>query len=128
LLFDPRWRDFQFASLIMAVVPFGTLALFNRPASGIRPIAETTFAGLFAAAALFALFNEGFDNWQSLWTCAAYFLLGVTLWRARSVRLAGTMSNIPAVVSEAGLPRRETSDFEPDRSRTHAGKDVVAPL
>src|ERR1700728_2361269 len=32
LLFDPRWRDFPFASLTMAVVPFGTLALFNRPA------------------------------------------------------------------------------------------------
>jgi len=24
------------------------------------------------------------DHWQSLWTCAAYMLLAVTLWRARA--------------------------------------------
>src|SRR5882757_221311 len=41
LVFDPRWRDFPFASLTMAVVPFWTLTLLNRPKSGTRPIAET---------------------------------------------------------------------------------------
>jgi hypothetical protein len=128
LLFDPRWRDFPFASLTMAVVPFGTLALFNRPKSGIRPIAETTFAGLFAAAAIFALLNEGFDNWQSLWTCAAYLLLGMTLWRARRVTVAETTSTIPTVVSEAGLSHQQSGGAETDRSRSHAGEDVVAPL
>ena len=128
LLFDPRWRDFPFASLTMAVVPFATLTLFNRPESGTRPIAETAFAALFAAAALFATFNEGFDNWQSLWTCAAYFLLGITLWRARSVAVAGTTSTNPVVVSEAGLSRQQSAGVESDRSRSHAGKDVVAPL
>jgi glucan 1,3-beta-glucosidase len=128
LLFDPRWRDFQFASLTMAVVPFGTLALFNRPASGTRPIAETTFAALFAAAAIFAMFNEGFDNWQSLWTCAAYFLLAVTLYRARSAGVAETTSGIPVGISEAGLSQRESGDADTDRRRRHAGKDVVAPL
>ena len=128
LLFDPRWRDFPFASLTMAVVPFGTLALFKRPKSGIRPIAETTFAALFAATAIFAMFNEGFDNWQSLWTCAAYFLLGMTLYRARSASIAGTTSTIPTAVSEASLSRRDSGGVESDRSRSHAGKDVlVAP-
>jgi exo-beta-1,3-glucanase (GH17 family) len=128
LLFDPRWRDFQFASLIMAVVPFGTLALFNRPKSGIRPIAEKTFAGLFAAVAIFAMFNEGFDNWQSLWTCVAYLLLGMTLWRARAVAVAETISTVPVAVSPAGLSRQESGGAETDRSRSHAGEDVVAPL
>jgi hypothetical protein len=128
LLFDPRWRDFPFASLIMAAVPFGTLALFNRPKSGIRPIAETTFAALFAAAAIFALLNEGFDNWQSLWTCAAYLLLGTTLWRARSVTVAETTSTIPVAVSPAGASRRESGGVENDRSRSDAEEDVVAPL
>jgi exo-beta-1,3-glucanase (GH17 family) len=128
LLFDPRWRDFPFASLTMAVVPFATLTLFNRPKSGTRPIAETTFAALFAAAALFATFNEGFDNWQSLWTCAAYLLLAMTLWRARSVAVAGTTSTIPVVVSEAGLSRQHSGGVESDRSRSHPQKDVVAPL
>jgi hypothetical protein len=113
----------------MAVVPFCTLALFNRPKSGIRPIAETVFASLFAGAALFTLFNEGFDNWQSLWTCAAYFLLGMTLYRARSVTVAETISTVPVAVSPAGLSRQESGGAETDRSRRHAGKDVVvAPL
>jgi exo-beta-1,3-glucanase (GH17 family) len=128
LLFDPRWRDFPFASLTMAVVPFGTLALFNRPTSGVRPIAETAFAALFAATALYAAFNEGFDNWQSLWTCAAYLLLGITLWRARSATVAETISTIPLVASEAGLSRRKSGGTETDRSRNHAENDVVAPL
>jgi exo-beta-1,3-glucanase (GH17 family) len=86
-VFDPRYRDFPFAALTMAVVPFSTLMLLNRPQEGMRPIAEAVFAGLLAAAALYAVFNEGSDNWQSLWTCAAYFLFAVTLWRARVVQI-----------------------------------------
>ena len=38
--FDPRYRDFPFASLTMAVVPFALLMLLNRPQEGERPIAE----------------------------------------------------------------------------------------
>lgn len=86
-VFDPRYRDFPFAALTMAVVPFSTLMLLNRPPDGVRPIAEAVFAGLFAAAALYTVFNEGAENWQSLWTCALYFLLAVTLWRARAVQI-----------------------------------------
>jgi len=83
---------------------------------------------MFAATAIFAMFNEGFDNWQSLWTCAAYFLLGMTLYRARGASIAETTSTIPAAVSEAGLSRRDSGGVETDRSRSHAGKDVlVAP-
>jgi exo-beta-1,3-glucanase (GH17 family) len=86
-VFDPRYKDFPFAALTMAVLPLSTLMLLNRPQDGVRPIAEAVFAGLFAIAALYTLFNEGLDNWQSLWTCAAYVLLGVTLWRARGVQI-----------------------------------------
>ena len=86
-VFDPRYRDFPFAALTMAVVPFSTLMLLHRPPDGVRPIAEAVFAGLFAAAALYTGFNEGAENWQSLWTCVAYFLLAVTLWRARAVQI-----------------------------------------
>jgi exo-beta-1,3-glucanase (GH17 family) len=85
-VFDPRYRDFPFAALTMAVVPFATLMLLNRPQVGVRPIAEAVFAGLLAGAAFYTVFNEGPDNWQSLWTCAVYFLLAVTLWRARAVQ------------------------------------------
>jgi glucan 1,3-beta-glucosidase len=85
-VFDPRYRDFPFASLTMAVVPFSLLALLNRPQRGVRPIAEAVFAGLLAMAALYTIFNEGSDNWQSLWTCAIYFLLALTLWQARAAQ------------------------------------------
>jgi exo-beta-1,3-glucanase (GH17 family) len=86
-VFDPRYRDFPFAALTMAVVPFATLMLLNRPKQGVRPLAESVFAGLLAGAALYTAFNEGSANWQSLWTCAAYFLLAVTLWRARAAQI-----------------------------------------
>jgi glucan 1,3-beta-glucosidase len=84
--FDPRYRDFPYASLTMAVVPFAMLMLLNRPKEGSRPIAESTFAGLLVAAALFTGINEGNQNWQSMWTCAVYLLLALTLWRARAVQ------------------------------------------
>lgn len=85
-LFDPRYRDFPFASLTMAVLPLFSLMLLNRPQQGVRPIAEAVFAGVFVVTALYTVFNEGPKNWQSLWTCAVYFLLGITLWRARGVQ------------------------------------------
>ena len=86
-VFDPRYRDFPFAALTMAVVPLATLMLLNRPQQGVRPIAEAVFAGLLAGAALYTVFNEGSSNWQSLWTCAVYFLLAVTLWQARAAQI-----------------------------------------
>jgi exo-beta-1,3-glucanase (GH17 family) len=81
--FDPRYRDFPFASLTMAVVPFALVMLLNRPQTGVRPIAEAVFAGLLVVTAIFTAINEGGRNWQSLWTCAIYGLLALTLWRAR---------------------------------------------
>jgi exo-beta-1,3-glucanase (GH17 family) len=90
LVFDARWRDFPFAALTMAVVPFWTVAFLNPPKSGARPLAEAVFAGLLAAAALYINFNEGSQNWQSLWTCAAYLVLSITLWRPRTVAVAET--------------------------------------
>ncbi len=63
--------------------------LLNRPKEGVRPIAEFVFAGLLVVAALFTGFNEGGQNWQSLWTCAIYVLLALTLWRARAVQIPG---------------------------------------
>jgi exo-beta-1,3-glucanase (GH17 family) len=86
-VFDPRYRDFPFAALSMAVVPFATLMLVNRPQNGVRPVAEAVFAALLAGSALYIGFNEGPDNWQSLWTCAIYLTFGVTLWQARAAQI-----------------------------------------
>lgn len=84
-VFDPRYRDFKFASLTMAVLPLLGLMAFNRPKTGLRPMAEATFAGLLAVSAVFVAINEGPKNWQSIWTCVVYLLLGLTLWQARVV-------------------------------------------
>jgi glucan 1,3-beta-glucosidase len=84
LAFDPRYRDFPFAPLTMAVIPVSIIMALNRPRSGSRPLAEACFAGLFVLAALYIGFNEGAENWQSLWTCAILGLLGITLWQART--------------------------------------------
>jgi exo-beta-1,3-glucanase (GH17 family) len=112
-VFDPRWRDFQFAGIAMAALPFWTLALLNRPKSGARPAAETVFAGLFTAATIYVTFNEGFDNWQSLWTSAAYFLLIATLWQARSVAVARIASIKPIMFPEAGLLEGKAAALDP---------------
>jgi len=85
-VFDPRYHDFPFAALTMAVVPFALLTM-NRPQTGQRPIAEAVFAGLLMISAIFTGINEGRDNWQSLWTCAIYALLALTLWRARAAQI-----------------------------------------
>ena len=85
-VFDPRYKDFPYAALTMAVVPFATLVL-NRPQEGNRPLAEATFAGVLALSAIFTGLNEGRDNWQSLWTCAIYLLFAVTLWQARAAQI-----------------------------------------
>ena len=94
LIFDGRWRDFAYAALTMAEVPFAALSQLNTRPSGPRPIAEAVFAGLLAMSAVYIAFNEGFANWQSLWTCAIYLLLGVTLSRARVEKPASEPSEL----------------------------------
>lgn len=113
-VFDPRWRDFQFAGLAMAAVPFWTLALLNRPTSGARPLAETLFAGLFAVATTYVTFNEGLNNWQSLCTSATYMLLIATMWQARSVAVARAASTRPIVFSEVGLREAKAAALDPE--------------
>jgi hypothetical protein len=106
LVFDPRWRDFPYPALTMAAVPLGMVTLFNRSNSSANPKAEASFATLLAAAALFIVFNEGFANWQSLWCCAAYGLLSVTLWRVQpgTVRWAAlTVSGAAQVLLRSRL-------------------------
>jgi len=81
LVFDPRFMDFPYAGLTMAAVPSAMLG--NPVRDGVRPMAESLYAGVFLFAAIYVGLNEGPVNWQSLWTCAAYLLLAVTLWRVR---------------------------------------------
>jgi glucan 1,3-beta-glucosidase len=91
LVFDPRYRDFDFAPLTAAVVPFLVLT-FSLPnsqsssqprPSGSRAAAEFAAAALLTLSAGYIAINETFANWQSLWFCAALIGLAVTLLRAR---------------------------------------------
>lgn len=82
-VFDPREKDFPFAALTMAAVPFAAVGLLNRPNKGIRPMAESIFAAVFLVTATYTALSDGPENWRSLWTCAAYITLAVTLWGAR---------------------------------------------
>jgi glucan 1,3-beta-glucosidase len=86
-VFDPRYRDFPYASLSMVVIPLALLGWLNRRSEGVRQIAECVFAGLLALSAFYVLFNESFRNWQSVWTCAIYLLLALTLWQARGAQI-----------------------------------------
>jgi hypothetical protein len=101
------------------VVPFCTVAFLNPAKSGSRPLAEAVFAGLFAAAALYIVFNEGLRNWQSLLTCAAYLALGTALWRPRTVALveaAGIATTAVVEIGAASQPQAQVVELTgPDR-------------
>ncbi|MGH6642764.1 MAG: glycosyl hydrolase family 17 protein, partial [Bradyrhizobium sp.] len=102
LVFDPRSRDFPFASLTMAAVPVCLVALLCRRDAGA--MAEAVFAGLLVAAALFLVVNEGTHNWQSLWTAAAFTVFGAALWMPRAAvrRVLSGMPSVPQPNPQAG--------------------------
>jgi exo-beta-1,3-glucanase (GH17 family) len=84
LAFDPRYRDFPYAPLTAAVLPFVWLTLlFPGRGKGGRGGAETAAAGVLLLSAGYILFNEGFANWQSLWFCALIAVLAFILLRVR---------------------------------------------
>jgi hypothetical protein len=132
LVFDPRSRDFPFAGFTMAVLPFWSLTLLNRPKSDKRPVAEIVFASMFAAAALYVIFNEGPQNWQCLWTSTAYFVLAAALWPVRSIPVVGARSRI--LIAFSKILDKESRTFEsinvapaPQRkSRSYASAGLAA--
>jgi exo-beta-1,3-glucanase (GH17 family) len=82
LVFDPRYRDFPFAPLTGAVVPFLFLARWTlRPRV---PPAELAMAVILGAAAIYIVLNEGFANWQACWCSAGLLALALILARARA--------------------------------------------
>ena len=106
LVFDPRSRDFPFASLTMFALPIWIVTRLNPRTPAPSRIAEGVFAGLFLASALFVVASEGVRNWQSLWTSAAFFLLGISLAPPRT-RLALSMIGDGVLFRIIGKPPRE---------------------
>ena len=116
LVFDPRSRDFPFASLTMVVVPLAAVALLNPRKPGIGRVAEGVFACLFVASAVFIFVNEGVRNWQSIWTSATFLLLGLSLAPPRTLLVASTLANMPAVLFRPfGKDAREIEPVTADR-------------
>ena len=86
LVFDPRYRDFPFAPLTAAVLPFVVHGFLVGRAKGARGVAELAAACVLAPAAVYIVFNEGFANWQSLWVCGVLAVLAFNLAQARAAQ------------------------------------------
>jgi glucan 1,3-beta-glucosidase len=84
LAFDPRYRDFPYAPLTAAVIPFVLLAFTAPRPEGTRPLAETVAAVVLVLCVLAILWKETLANWQALWFCAALAAGAVSLVRARA--------------------------------------------
>jgi glucan 1,3-beta-glucosidase len=83
LVFDPRYKDFPFAPLTAAVVPLFVHGMSVARTPGSRGAAETAAAVLLALSVIYIVPNETFANWQSLWLCAIFAALALTLSRVR---------------------------------------------
>jgi glucan 1,3-beta-glucosidase len=87
LVFDPRYKDFLFASLTGPVAALALLAFASngRPAHRAGDdAAEIAVGSLLALCALFIIYNEGVANWQALWLAGLLLVLSLTVLRARA--------------------------------------------
>jgi glucan 1,3-beta-glucosidase len=84
LVFNPRYRDFPFAPLTGAVMPFVVLMTGLPSRKDVRANAETVAAATLAVCAVYIALSETFANWQSLWFCAGLIALAVSLLPGRA--------------------------------------------
>ncbi len=85
LAFDPRYRDFPFAPLTAAALPFLLAGFLAPPVVGQRALAETVAGAVLALCAIFIVWNETLANWQALWFAAAVVAVTLSLIRTRAV-------------------------------------------
>jgi glucan 1,3-beta-glucosidase len=85
LVFNPRYKDFPFAPLTAAIVPFLVQSLSVPRPAGDRGVAELAAALILALSVIYIVPNESLANWQSLWLCTAFAALAVSLFRGRDV-------------------------------------------
>jgi len=85
-VFDPRYRDFPFAPLTAAAVPFFMHSVTMPRPRGRTGVAEWAAAGMLALSVPYIALNDSFANWQSLWLCAALATLVFSLARVRDAQ------------------------------------------
>jgi len=89
LVFDPRYKDFQFAGLTPIIMGFAMYALVApRLLGGEDRLGERIIAAIFLGSGLYVIVNETVANWQGLWTGALFVALALTLWRIARGALA----------------------------------------
>ena len=71
-----------FATVTQQIVPLAVHALTVRGQPGRRGAAELAGALLLALSVVYVVPNESLANWQSLWLCAAFAAMALTLLRA----------------------------------------------
>ncbi|MCS0503420.1 glycoside hydrolase family 17 protein [Ancylobacter mangrovi] len=82
LVFNPRYKDFQFAGLTPIIMAFFCYArVVPKLRGGERRLAERMAAAVFLGSGIYIAFNEGFANWQALWTGALLIVFALTLSR-----------------------------------------------
>jgi glucan 1,3-beta-glucosidase len=86
MVFDPRYRDFPFAPLTAATVPFLALTLAAPRRKGERGAAEMVAAATLTLSALYIVLNETFANWQAVWLAAILATCAFILTRSRDVQ------------------------------------------
>jgi len=69
--------------LTAMAVPLLTHSLAVPKAKGVWGAAEFAGTIVLALSAPYIAINEGFANWQSLWLCAAFVALAISLARVR---------------------------------------------
>ncbi|HEU5018234.1 MAG TPA: beta-(1-6) glucans synthase [Pseudolabrys sp.] len=85
LTFDPRYKDFPFAAMTAAVLPLLLHSLIVPRPPGTRGAAELAAAVVLVLSVIYIVPDESLANWQSLWLCAAFIGLALTLVRVRGV-------------------------------------------
>ncbi len=86
LVFDPRYKDFPFAPLTAAALPYLLHTLTMPRPRGARGVAEMLAALLLALSVPYIALNESLANWQSLWLGAALLALAVSLVQVRAAQ------------------------------------------
>ncbi len=84
LSFNPRYRDFPYAPLTAAALPFLLLGLIAPRPAVARAVAEITAAAVLVLCAVFIVWNETLANWQALWFAAALVVVAFSLLRVRA--------------------------------------------